>query len=524
MWIPGPTFARFIDIERSDGKASKLRAMKIKNRIALPLSLILLTGLACNTIANLGAATAAPTAALSSPEPVFEPTPTFDAPPNPNPGDEGIGDPYFDDMGNGGYDVQHYDIALSVDMEVDDIAGKTTITATATQTLTSLNLDFSGLLITEVTVNGDDALFQRQGGELIIYPPEAIQTGDEFQIDVNYQGTPGADTSGAQYSEGWIYYGDGVVVAGEPTGASTWYPVNEHPSDKATYSFAITVDKPFEVAAVGVFERVDETGSQTTYYWSMDDPIAPYLVTVAIGDFDLEEYTTPSGVPVRNYFAAGVSDEVRANFARIGEMIDYFEEVFGPYPFDNFGVVVHDLDLGFALETATLVVFGRSFTYEQVVAHELSHMWFGDSVGLSVWKDIWLNEGFATYASMLWNEHAYGRETLDGEILTNYERLARGSQSIGDPGASNLFAYDIYYRGALTLHALRLKVGDGIFFDILKTYADRFVHSNATTADFIAVAEELSGQQLDAFFDAWLNQTDLPDIPEMGLSAEDFSE
>ena len=524
MWIHSLTYARFIDIERSDGKASKLRAMKIKNRIALTLSLILLTGLACNTIANLGAATATPTAVLSSPEPVFEPTPTFDAPPNPNPGPEGIGDPYFDEMGNGGYDVGHYEIALRVDMDADAIASTTTISATATQVLTSLNLDFSGLLVTAVEVNGEDALFQRVGSELTIYPPEAISAGDAFQIAVNYGGTPGANTSGPQYSVGWIYYGAGVLVAGEPTGASTWYPVNEHPADKATYTFLVNVDKPFEVAANGVLKEVQEFDTDWTYVWEMDDPIAPYLVTVAIGDFDLDEYTTPSGVPVRNYFAVGVSDEVRANFARIGDMITYFEEVFGSYPFDAFGVVVHDLDLGFALETATLVVFGRSFTDEYVVAHELSHMWFGDSVGLSVWKDIWLNEGFATYASMLWNEHAYGRETLDGEILTNYERLARGSQSIGDPGASNLFAYDIYYRGALTLHALRLKVGDGIFFDILKTYADRFVHSNATTADFIAVAEELSGQQLDAFFDAWLNQTDLPDIPEMGLSAEDFSE
>jgi aminopeptidase N len=156
-------------------------------------------------------------------------------------------------------------------------------------------------------------------------------------------------------------------------------------------------------------------------------------------------------------------------------------------------------------------------------------MWFGDSVGLTTWQDIWLNEGFATYASMLWNEHAYGHEALEEEIVSNYQQFAQfgelfATQPIGDPGPDNLFGYDIYYRGALTLHALRLTVGDSNFFDILRTYYGRFAHGNATTADFISVAEEVSGQHLTEFFDAWLFQTTLPDIPEMGLSAADFSQ
>jgi aminopeptidase N len=388
-----------------------------------------------------------------------------------------------------------------------------------------------GLTVEKIIVNGQAALFNRNGIELTVYLPQEVVEGDALQIAIAYYGVPGEgiDSFGPEYSEGWINYETGVVVAGEPTGASTWYPVNEHPIDKATYSFTITVDQPFEVAANGTLETVDEAGAERTYHWNMDDPIAPYLVTVAIGEFDVDQYIGSSGVPIRNYFGVGVSEDVRANFAREGEMIAFFEEVFGPYPFDVYGVVVHDLNLGFALECATMVVFGDSFTDEYVVAHELSHMWFGDSVGLTAWKDIWLNEGFATYASMLWNEHAYGREALDNEITANYEQFALfgeffSDQPIGDPGPDNLFGQDIYYRGALTLHALRLEVGDQAFFDILRTYAGRFAHGNATTGDFIAVAEEVSGQQLDEFFDAWLFQTELPEIPQMGLSAADFSE
>lgn len=492
---------------------------------------LLATSLACNTISNFGAATDTPLATPIPPEPDFQPTPTFEAPPNPNPGPDGVGDPYFEDLGNGGYEVLHYSIALDVDMDTNEIAGSTILNAMALQQLTSLNIELLGLTVEEVIVNGEAALFNRNGIELTIYLPDAAIEGDALQIVVVYYGTPGegGDDFGPQYSEGWIYYGHGVVVAGEPTGASTWYPVNEHPIDKATYSFAITVDQPFEVAANGILEGVDESGSESTYRWTMDDPIAPYLVTVAIGEFDIDEYTGPSGVPIRNYFGVGVSENVRENFARQGDMIAFYEEVFGPYPFDVYGVVVHDLDLGFALECATMVVFGDSFTEEYVVAHELSHMWFGDSVGLTAWKDIWLNEGFATYASMLWNEHAYGREALDEEIAANYEQFALfreffSDQPIGDPGPDNLFGQDIYYRGALTLHALRLEVGDETFFDILRTYAARFAHGNATTGDFMAVAEEVSGQQLDEFFDGWLFQVELPDIPQMGLSAADFSE
>ncbi|MEX1248919.1 MAG: M1 family metallopeptidase [Anaerolineales bacterium] len=511
--------------------------MKIRP-IAAIFVIILSTVLACNTVADLGWPTASATSTTQpsrTPVPedpiatLGEPTPTFDPPPNPNPGAEGIGDPYFESLGNGGYEVQHYHLILDVDVELNEIAAVAAIDAVATQPLSSLNLEFIGLDIEGITVDGDEALFQRQRGELTIFLPEPAATGDALQITIRYHGTPGEGVSGAmpQYSEGWIYYGDGIMVAGEPTGASTWYPVNEHPADKATYSFAITVEDPYMAAANGILTEVADIGGRSTYHWEMDDPIAPYLVTVGIADFDVEEYIGPSGVPIRNYFGAGVTQAVRDDFALQGDMIAYFEDIFGPFPFDAYGVVVHDLELGFALETATMAVFGDAFTAEFVVAHELAHMWFGDAVGLKSWQDIWLNEGFASYAEELWNEHAYGREVMDEKIRGYYEYGAQfgqffGDAPIGDPGPDNLFSKVVYVRGALTLHALRLEVGEVAFFDILQTYYGRYNGGNASTADFIAVAEEVSGQDLDAFFDGWLYQTELPDIPQMDLFAADF--
>jgi len=506
--------------------------MKTKFQLVIAISLLLAASLSCNTFTNLVSPSATPQATPIPPETDFEPTATFNAPPNPDPGAEGIGDPYFPDLGNGGYDAQHYAIDLDVNMDANEISGSTTIDLFATQELTSLNFELLGMSVEQISVNSEPALFNRNGEELTIYLPQPAAQNDALQIIIAYNGTPGQgldSTNLPQYSEGWIRYDKGVVVAGEPTGASTWYPVNEHPADKATYSFDITVPKPYEVAANGVFQGVEENGSQSTYRWEMDDPIAPYLVTVAISDFDLIEYTSQSGVPIRNYFAVGVPESIRDNFSREGDMVDYFETIFGPYPFDAFGVVVHEMDLNFSLECATLVVFGDTFTDEYVVAHELSHMWFGDSVGIEEWKDIWLNEGFATYAQFLWDEHAHGRSVMDQEVRDTYQQLAMfgqfyNEQPIGDPGPDNLFSFGVYNRGGVALHALRLEVGDDAFFNTLRTYTQRFGGSNAKTADFIAVAEEVSGQQLDDFFNAWLHQMELPDIIQMGLSAADFAQ
>ncbi len=480
------------------------------------------------------APTVAPTATAAPPVingqacPLGTTDTSFQAPTDAQPGANGIGDNYFPDLGNGGYDVQHYQINLAVDMARQEINGCTAIKAIATQDLSEINLEFAGLQIDGISVDGAAAEYSRDGIELIVSFPQAKAKGQPFTVVVEYHGQPGegVDLSNLpEYSTGWAWYSGGAYVAAEPTGSSSWYPNNEHPLDKATYGYRITVARPFEVAANGLLQDTIDNGDTRTYVWDSKYPMASYLSTVGIGDFDIETSTGPEGLPIRIYFEKDIPQSTRKNFARMADMITFYESIYGPYPFEAAGAVVHDISLNFSLETQTLIVFGGSFTDEYVVAHELAHQWFGDSVGLERWQDIWLNEGFATYSEALWTEHSQGKEAFDAELRTYYQDIASGGNSYpppGDPGPDGLFGSSVYERGALTLHVLRLKVGDEKFFEIMRTYYARYAGSNANTDDFIAVAEEVSGQQLDDLFQAWLYQKNIPDIPEMGLHRSDF--
>ncbi|MBI3162796.1 MAG: hypothetical protein HYZ23_09810 [Chloroflexi bacterium] len=231
------------------------------------------------------------------------------------------------------------------------------------------------------------------------------------------------------------------------------------------------------------------------------------------------------GVPIRNYYSTGLEENVREPFARQGRMIDYFSELFGPYPFDVYGALVMDTEFGAALENQTLSIFGIDMIdvddveeTELVVAHELAHQWFGDSVSLADWGDIWLNEGFATYAEALWYEHLYGQDGLDEYVEYLYSVVDEYDDTgtpPGDPPADDLFNSGVYEWGGLTLHALRLEVGDETFFEILKTYHERYKNGNATTEDFISIAEEVSKKELSEFFNDWLYKGILPPLSDL---------
>ena len=448
--------------------------------------------------------------------------------PQPEPDAAGLGDAYYPELGNGGYDVTHYLIDLDVDMETKSIAGTVTIEATAEERLSSFNLDFSPYPIDEILVNGIKATFEQVDGELVIHPSTSLPASQAFTAEITYQGKPNDHATinlVYGFKEGWDFYEKGVFVAGEPIGSSRWFPVNEHPLDKATYTIEITVPIPYEVASNGSLKEVIEENERRTYIWESRDPIASYLVTLGIGDYETEISKSSSGVLVRNYFDVDIPEGVREQFSIQGEMIDYFETVFGPYPFEAYGVLVMDKQESFALETQTLSLFFKSFVNEDVISHELAHQWFGDSVSLESWQDIWLTEGFASYAELLWQEHNDQETLVEARILSFYDEMAFREGYLhptGDPGPGQLFHPQVYLRGALTLHALREEVGDEDFFKILRTYAESYRNSNASTGDFVDIAEKISGSELSDFFDAWLYQTEIPDIPSMGLYREDF--
>lgn len=447
-------------------------------------------------------------------------------------GDPGLGDPYFPSLGNGGYDVQHYTLDLTVpDIEANVIEGVVTIEAEATEPLNAFNLDFLGFHIDELLVNGETAITMRDGRELSIIPPQPIDEGETFTVEVIYSGIPGEGVrrdSGPLYAAGWVNFDDGVFVASEPAGAARWFPSNDHPLDKATYTFRITVPEPYVVAANGLLQETIEEDGMITYVWESQHPMATYLATVNIGEFAVEEEEGPDGLPVRNYFPERLFERGTEQFENQPAMIELFNEIFGPYPFEAYGAVVVDVNLGFALETQTMSLFGvdilspLSFqtAAEDVIAHELAHQWFGDSVSPATWQDIWLNEGFASYASALWVEHAYGEDAFASymnalyEIISDPDFSAKSGFLIGKPPADDLFNGAIYLRGAWTLHALRLTVGDDDFFEILQTYYDRYKYGNASIPDFIEVAEEVSGEDLTDFFDGWLYEAEVPVIPE----------
>ena len=444
-------------------------------------------------------------------------------------GDSGVGDSLYPEFGNGGYDVQHYTVDLTVSPEENLITnGVVTIEAIATQDLSAFNLDFTGFEDVNASVNDSYAEVERDGQEMTITPGEPIAEGDEFTVVVRYTGEPESALSVAiPVFTGWVYYGDGIYVVSEPDGAAAFYPVNDHPLDKATYSLRVTVPKPYSVAMNGIVTEIIDNGDTTTTVSDVNQPMASYLLTINIADFELvDEGTGASGVPIRNYFDAGLPDIVRAAFEDQEAMMVYFESLFGDYPFDIYGGVVVNSEVGGALETQTLSIYGADMFYEDdlfnneaVVAHELSHQWFGDSVSVADWSDIWLNEGWATYAEELWIAHDNGGDSVLDERMREYYQFAIDVElePPGNPPANDLFNGSVYYRGGLLLHALRVRVGDDVFFEIAREWVSRYAYGNAGTDEFIALASEISGDDLTAFFDAWLYQDEIPPIPEMGL-------
>ncbi len=488
-------------------------------------------GLSCLTVAILLSAcddsatptptlkpTATPTLAPTA-TPTVQPTPTplLDA----RPGAAGLGDPLFPGLGNGGYDVVRYTVTLDIVVEANTISGQTQIEANATQDLATFNLDFRGLTVTLVEVDSQPAEHSRSGPEMKIRPAAPIPKGTAFNVTVSYEGHPfSTHVPGTNLLVGWIKYETGIIAYGEPWGASYWFPVNEHPSDKALYTFILTVPKPYEAESNGELIETMDHGETVTYVWESGHEMASYLAFLAIAQFDDVVTESPGGISVVDSVEESIGEYATRGLDNAPLIIDYFSEVFGQYPFDSSGAVVVDVTflpgrgVVTALETQPRPLYGAGILEEvgdRVVAHELAHQWFGNLLTPVSWRDVWLNEGFAVYAEWLWEDHKSGGGVFD----SFWEEMWRPNYGPpADPDSRDLFSGTVYVRGAMALHALRGEVGDEAFFETLREYVSRYAGGNVTTEDFIGVAEEIAGKDLGSLFDSWLYAETTPASPE----------
>ena len=431
------------------------------------------------------------------------------------PGAAGIGDVYFPLAGNGGYDVRHYDIHARYDPATDRMAARTIVRATATQSLSQFDLDFVGMHVSAVTVNGQPARWTRERAhELVISPGRGIVEGRRFVVVVEYAGVPATSSVPGipGLKTGVVPTDDGAVIWGEPEVAADWFPVNDHPRDKASYAIHLTVPAPLQAISNGRLVGTQTHGGWTTWSWREDSPMASYLAVAAIGRWDIRRRTGPWGIPILDAVDPRVGGAADHALGMQGRIIRFLAANFGRYPFRDLGAIVDHADLAYsALETQTRPLYdGRLFGGQHdefVVVHELAHQWYGDNVSVNQWRDIWLNEGFATYSEWLWNQKLGfdSPQQISDDICSGIPATDPVWQiAPAAPGLANLFSGPVYFRGAQTLQALRHVVGKATFFRILRSWAIQHAGSTGSTSQFIALSERIAARQLDGLFHDWL--------------------
>ena len=539
-----------------------------------------------------------------------------------------IGDSIFTTEGNGGIDVTAYDLDIHWDNKTEHIKGEATLNIKTTQKLSAFSLDFHGLKVTSITVDTVPVKFSRNKDKLLILLPKLLETDISFTLTVHYEGKPSEVSEEESVSAGWHTVEEGARALSEPNSAKNWFPCNNHPRDKAVYTFHITVPKAYDVVANGMPQKSIHTKTSTTYQFKTREPMASYLTLISIGHYDREVLKAKDGTPIYNYYYKGIAQKDKEVFAQEAAIMEFFSKKFGPYPFASAGIVSAQGESILAYETQTRPFFGTP-TSEQMLAHELAHQWFGDLVSLDEWKESWLKEGFATYSAALWFEHKQGKEYMGKwvkgtfESLMGIQRLPKGNMSkmlkafeikerilssdeviklidMGTKGKteakslkralahipkegissykldavfkemsfpyfdlifnqyvdfmniisgeksennisfdnlvatlgqaprdvhtlSQIYSSGVYARGALAMHALRIKVGDTTFFNILRAYFTRYKNSHANSIDFEAIATEVSGENLDNFFKAWLEDKLIQDIPKYGLYKKNYA-
>jgi aminopeptidase N len=431
-------------------------------------------------------------------------------------------DPYFPGYGSGGYLVNHYALDLSYSQTVGVIAGTASVRILPFAALSGLSLDLaSSLTVLSVKVDGTGASFQQRSDKLHIRLPRVLRSGQMTVLEIAYTGAPQAVPVAGVGNVGWQPVGDGTGVIALPVGAFTWYPCADHPSLKAAYEISVTAPSDLTVLANGRLVAKSPQNFGTKWTYRHDGPMATYLTTVQIGDFAVDTSNGPSGVQLRNAYPRHLAGSAAYDLGRQGQMLTTFAGLFGPYPFDVFGTAALDgLPVQhFGAQTLGLMqssaIDGKR-THEDVVARGLAHQWFGASVSVAGWRDIWLSSAFATYGSWLWSEKS-GRTSADTLARAAMTQLRTSAQNIvlADPGAQRILDPRVELRGACFLHTLRLNMGDTTFFELLRVWCNRNQSGSAQTGDFIGLVPNVySGQDLTDLMTAWVLRAPLPDLPD----------
>jgi aminopeptidase N len=477
-----------------------------------------------------------------------------------------LGDPLLPQIGNGGYDVRHYRISLDYDPVANVFnSASTKIVARADAKLKEFSLDFQDLDVSRVTVDGRPAGFEQvdatpdlspipavtQPMKLVVtpHPSTRPKPNRKFTVRVRYSGAPEPITDADESIEGWIracfpldppQTCDGAFVVNEPIGAQSWFPSNNYPTDKATFDTLIRV--PAGKVALGIGENVKKRShgdGTVTWFWREDDPSATYLTTATVGDFDytvgsMTEDATGRSLPVYNAVDSTATPEqlaaIQASLDQAPGQINFIGGLYGPYPFDSTGAVAdRAAGVGYALEVQTKPHYAGGFTTGNpsinlgTQLHELAHQWFGNSVTLATWADIWFNEGWANWSEWYWDFQTQGGDDPAAIFADLYATTPDEDWAVapaildGDP--ANLFHFfPTYQRGAMTVEGYREIVGDGRFFAFARELIRDHRHGNISTEQFIAEAKAASGLSgaeldlLDEYFQQWLYGTTKPTI------------
>ena len=431
-------------------------------------------------------------------------------------------DPYLPTAGNFGYRVSRYELELEYKVAINRLAGTATVTTVTLAELQTFSLDLSSALsVAKVTVNGKRPKhFRTDRDKLHITLADRLPAGAAMTVAVRYSGTPRPKRT--PWGEvGFEELTEGALVAGQPNGASSWFPCDDHPSAKASFRVQIATESAYLTLANGKLLSRRARAGMTTWTYEQSEPTSTYLITLQIGPYTRRRMAK-NGVEIFSVLPDRLRREFDHDFGRQPQMMKLFVKLFGPYPLaDGYTVVVTDDDLEIPLEAQGISIFGANHCdgrrgSERLVAHELAHQWFGNSVTAQRWRHIWLHEGFACYAEWLWSDHC-GERSADDWARHYHRRLVDSPQDLvlADPGPQDMFDDRVYKRGALALHTLRRRIGDDSFFALLREWTSRYRHASVVTDDFIALAAQYTEDSLRPLWAAWLYSAEVPplDLP-----------